>query len=104
KQRPAIVVDRRAEHVRIWKFDDPAARMIRRKILPAELPKRRVQIADINHIACRIAYFYPVADSVGRSHQNVDPPDETRKHGLKRKAEDERCKPKRRNRGLPVGE
>src|SRR5215212_395770 len=64
KQRPTVVINRRAESFGVGKFDEPSARMIGRKVLPAELPKRGVQIAHVNHVARGVAYLYAVADPV----------------------------------------
>lgn len=51
KQRPGIVEDRRVKHGGVRKLDDASARMIGPKVLAAEFPQRRIEIADVNDIA-----------------------------------------------------
>ena len=53
EQRPGIVVHCRGQHMGVGEFDDPAAGVLGRQILAAELPERGVEVADVDDVRVR---------------------------------------------------
>src|SRR5205814_7532202 len=64
EQRPGIVPDHRLEHFRVRELNDTSTRVIAGDVLPAEFPKCRIEIADIDYVAGGVAHFDAVADAI----------------------------------------
>ena len=87
KERPSVVVDRRAQDFRIWKLNDAAAGMIRREKIAAKFPQSSIEVTNVDHVALGIADLDAIADSIRRARQNVNPSEKTCHRRLHREAE-----------------
>src|SRR5258706_4167988 len=77
--------------------------MIGGKMLPAKFPKRRVQIAHVDHIAARFADLYSIANLERHLYKYVDPTEKTRDQRLQGQAEHERDQSQRNDSRVPIG-
>ena len=72
------------------------------KIITAEFPERRIEITDVDHVACYQSDLDPIADAIRLAHEDINPADKTRDRRLQCKAEYQRDQTKRNNSRVPV--